>query len=98
MEVFKKILTPGKPEDGEPGTPSTPTRKATCASQDAVAQKEMADLHEIKQDSERHPNPNPNPNPNQAASEQARHWLHGFREVAPGSGAECQLCVVGLLE
>ena len=33
-----------------------------------------------------------------AASAQARHWLHGFREVAPGSGAECQLCVVGLLE
>ena len=66
MDVFKKILTPGKPEDGEPGTPaapptqrpaqdtpSTPTRKATCASQDAVVQKEMADLREIKQDSER---------------------------------------------
>ena len=53
MEVFKKMLTPGQPEDGEPGTPSTPTRKATCASQDAVAQKEMADLREIKQDSER---------------------------------------------
>ena len=33
-----------------------------------------------------------------AGSAQARHWLHGFREVAPGSGAECQLCVVGLLE
>ena len=53
MEAFKKMLTPGQPEDGEPGTPSTPTRKATCASQDAVAQKEMADLREIKQDSER---------------------------------------------
>ena len=33
-----------------------------------------------------------------AASTQARHWLHGFREVRPGSEAECQLCVVGLLE
>ena len=53
MEAFKKMLTPGKAEDGEPGTPRTPTRKATCASQDAVAQKEMADLREIKQDSER---------------------------------------------
>ena len=53
MEAFKKMLTPGMAEDGEPGTPSTPTRKATCASQDAVAQKEMADLREIKQDSER---------------------------------------------
>ena len=49
MDLFKKILTPGKPEAGDPGTPAAPTQRLASDTPSTPTRERVASQDDVVQ-------------------------------------------------